>query len=144
MNGMWCSSRPKGWPRHGFEKRAGAIFFGIVAMFAAWFIVVAEPDDGTVFLSNAGEPFSLDHVSDLVRVHVDAALSVDGKPAKRGACHRFRHTMAMLMLENGADIRYIQAMLGHADLKTADLHAGVHPATEADPLGNAPGAASQR
>ena len=34
---------------------------------------VVEPDDGTVFLSNAGEPFSLDHLSDLVRVHVDAA-----------------------------------------------------------------------
>ena len=32
------SSRPKGWPRHAYQKRAGAIFFGFVAMFAAWFI----------------------------------------------------------------------------------------------------------
>jgi site-specific recombinase XerD len=63
--------------------------------------------DGIVFLSNAGEPFSLDHLSDLVLVHVDAALSKDGKPGKRGACHLFRH-MATLMLENGADIRFIQ------------------------------------
>ena len=46
MNGMWSSSRPKGWPRHGFEKRAGAIFFGIVAMFAAWFIEVQYQWDG--------------------------------------------------------------------------------------------------
>jgi integrase/recombinase XerD len=97
--------------------------------------LAAEPDDKTVFLSNAGEPFSLDHLSDLVRRHVDAA-----NIGKRGACHLFRHTMATLMLEGGADIRFIQAMLGHADLKTTqiytqvsirqlkEIHTATHPA----------------
>lgn len=82
--------------------------------------LVSEPDDKTVFLSNAGEPFSLDHLSDLVGTYVDASGI-----GKRGACHLFRHTMATLMLEGGADIRFIQAMLGHADLKTTQIYTHV-------------------
>jgi integrase/recombinase XerD len=97
--------------------------------------LVTEPDDRTLFLSNAGEPFSLDHLSNLVRTHVDASGI-----GKRGACHMFRHVCATLMLENGADIRYIQQMLGHSDLKTTQIythvsirqlkriHAATHPA----------------
>lgn len=82
--------------------------------------LTTEPDDKTLFISNVGEPFSLDHLSDLVRGYVDAA-----EIGKRGACHLFRHTMATLMLEGGADTRFIQAMLGHADLKTTQIYTHV-------------------
>jgi integrase/recombinase XerD len=82
--------------------------------------LAAEPDDGTVFLTALGEPFSRDHLSDAVRTHILAA-----QLGKTGACHLFRHTMATLMLEGGADIRFIQQMLGHADLSTTQIYTQV-------------------
>ena len=47
------------------------------------------------------------------------------KIGKTGGCHLFRHTVATLMLENGADIRVIQEMLGHAKLSTTELYTRV-------------------
>jgi len=79
-----------------------------------------EPDDMTVFLTAQGEPFSRDHLSYAVKERVDAA-----KLGKTGSCHLFRHTMATLMHEGGADIRYIQQMLGHEDIKTTQIYTQV-------------------
>jgi integrase/recombinase XerD len=82
--------------------------------------LVMPPDDGTFFLGTTGEELSPNRLSQLVRDYVDAA-----EIGKRGACHLFRHTMATLMLENGADIRYIQEMLGHVELSTTQIYTQV-------------------
>ncbi len=82
--------------------------------------VALEPDDLTVFLTAEGEPFSRDHLTWTVRVHIVAA-----KIGKVGACHLLRHCMATHMHENGADIRYIQQILGHEDIKTTQIYTHV-------------------
>jgi integrase/recombinase XerD len=87
-----------------------------------------------VFLTGYGGPFNPDVVSRMVSKLMEAA-GLSGK----GSCHMLRHTCATHMLEGGADIRYIQQLLGHEKLETTaiytevnirqlqDVHARCHP-----------------
>lgn len=83
-------------------------------------LLVGEQAGDVLFLTHLGKPFIPDQMTQLVRHYVTAA-----DMGKQGSCHLFRHTMATLMLENGADIRHIQAMLGHASLETTQIYTRV-------------------
>ena len=47
------------------------------------------------------------------------------KIEKHVACHTLRHSFTTYLLEDGSDIRTIQALLGHKDLKTTMRHTHV-------------------
>ena len=83
-------------------------------------LLTGGADEGTVFLTHVGEPFDRRQLTALVRGYL-----IESKVGKMGGCHLFRHTVATLMLENGADIRVIQQMLGHVKLTTTELYTRV-------------------
>lgn len=74
----------------------------------------------TLFLANNGKRYEPHKLSDMVSRYVKLAGI-----KRAGSCYLFRHATATTMLNNGADLRHVQEMLGHADISTTQIYTHV-------------------
>jgi integrase/recombinase XerD len=136
--------------REGKGRRDRVVPMGARAF--AWlekYINEARPelvlaDSKALFVTDFGDPVPGDYVAARVKRYMALAGI-----ARLGAAHLLRHACATHMLENGADIRYIQALLGHTNLNTTQIYThvsidklkAIHEATHPARLGRVAGAA---
>lgn len=79
-----------------------------------------SPSQQTLFLSRTGRPLSREDIFRIVRKYVhQSGTRGDVSP------HTLRHCFATQLLSNGADLRSVQEMLGHADIATTQIYTHV-------------------
>jgi integrase/recombinase XerD len=70
-----------------------------------------------LFLANNHKRFTPNKLSDMVSKYVKESGS-----KRTGSCYLFRYATATEMLNNGAGLRHVQEMLGHADISTTQIY----------------------
>ncbi|MDD5699454.1 MAG: site-specific tyrosine recombinase XerD [Victivallaceae bacterium] len=80
-----------------------------------------NPAEATLFLSINGKKLNREWIWNIVKAVAQRA-GID----KNIHPHTLRHSFASHLLENGADLRVIQEMLGHADISTTQIYTHVN------------------
>ncbi|MDD5727206.1 MAG: site-specific tyrosine recombinase XerD [Victivallales bacterium] len=84
-------------------------------------VLAKNPREATLFLSKSGKKLDREWIWKIVK---EAALLAGIN--KNIHPHTLRHSFASHLLENGADLRVIQEMLGHADISTTQIYTHVN------------------
>lgn len=79
-----------------------------------------DRSERALFLSIRGGAISPNRMTEIVGARIRAADAT-----RKGGAHLLRHAVATAMLDNGADIRVIQELLGHQDLSTTQIYTHV-------------------
>jgi integrase/recombinase XerD len=79
------------------------------------------PQETALFLTGYGERFSPSYIGNWIKKLLKRC-GID----KPGSCHLWRHSCATDMHRGGADIRYVQEMLGHERIDTTQIYTHVH------------------
>lgn len=83
-----------------------------------------RPKGPELFLGRGGESLSRQHLWRLIKRYAAKA----GVSPATVSPHVLRHAFATHLLDHGADLRAVQAMLGHADISTTQIYTHVHQA----------------
>lgn len=82
--------------------------------------MVSDEESEYLFVNCSGQPMSRQGVWKLIKFYAKkAGIEEDITP------HTLRHSFAAHLVENGADLRSVQEMLGHSDISTTQIYANM-------------------
>lgn len=106
--------------RRGKGKKDRITIFSGKLILQLQSIVEDKESDNYLFLSNQGGRLTTRSIQKIFKQALRKS-----KIKKEASCHTLRHSFATHLLENGVDIRYIQELLGHSNLKTTQIYTKV-------------------